>query len=276
MALAEGGENRDARLSSAVALVNDGDGIKPFLERPGLSFVQAFVRFDSDLPEDVIFGIDQEFIEGVAKPVYLKGGDWMALVGVQRTGAVWVATGTDDTMKDKPSKDRSWKILDLGQKLQPNTWYRFRIEADFGTRHFRKFTVDGPNVSKTLDLTAHKLDYPNYMPFSDRTMSFYVFAMRGRGLMKAGAKPGGKPLVYFDDVSGGPITKGGNDIVAFQHGFEEQREIGKQPVTLPVIDLKKYQQGQWYLERDESLFTTQRVRFARSGEFIGVADASIE
>lgn len=276
MALAEGGENRDARLSCAVALVNEGDEIKPFLEKPGLSFVQAFVRFDSDLPEDIIFGIDQEFIEGVAQPVYLKGGDWMALIGVQRTGAVFVATGTGDTMKGKPSMDRAWKILDIGQKLQPNTWYRFRIEADFSTRHFRKFTVDGPGVSKTLDLTALKLDYPNFMPFSDRTMSYYAFAMRGRGLMKPGAKPEGKPLVYFDDVSGGPITKEGKDIVAFQNGFEEQGEIGKQPITLPVIDLKKYEQGQWYLERDESLFTTQRVRFARSGDFVGMADASFE
>jgi hypothetical protein len=267
---------RDARLSCAVALVKEGDESKPFLDKPGPSFVQAYVHFESDLPDDVIFGIDQEFIEGVAKPVYLKGGDWMALVGVQRTGAVWVATGTDDTMKGKPSKDRAWKILDLGQKLKPDTWYRLRIEADFSTRYFKKFSVEGPGLSKTLDLSEYKLDYPNYMPFSDRAMSFYTFAMRGRSLMKPGAKPDGKPLVYFDDVSGGPISKDGKDTVAFNNGFEDQGEIGKQPVSLPVIDLKKYEQGRWYLERDESLVTTKKVKFAHTGDYVGVADASID
>ena len=275
-ALAAGRENQDARLSSAVALVNEGGEIKSFLKQPGVSFVQAYVRFNSDLPEDVIFGIDQEFIEGVANPVYIKGGDWMSLVGMQRTGVIWVAVGTDETLKGEPSKERTWQILDLGQNLQPDVWYRFRIEVDFSTRHFQKFTVDGPGVSKTFDLTAYKLDYPNYMPFSDRTMSFFAFAMRSRGLMKSGSTPDGKPLVYFDDISGGPMTKESQEIVVFQNGFEEQIEIGKQPITLPVIDLKKYEQGRWYLERDESLFTVQRAAFARSGDFVGVADASIE
>lgn len=269
-------QKRDSRLSCAVALVSEGKEIEPFLKKPGASFVQSYVRFDSDLPNDVIFGIDQEFLDGVAKPVHLKGGDWMALIGVQRTGAVWVATGTDDTMAGKPSKDRAWKILTLDQELKPDTWYRLRIEADFGTRHYRKFLVEGPGLSKSIDLKELTLDYPNYMPFSDRAMTFYTFAMRGRSLMKPGAKPDGKPIVYFDDVSGGPISDKEKDTVVFENGFETTHEVGKQPVTLPVIDLKKYKQGQWYLERDESLFTTKKVKFARSGDFVGVADASID
>jgi hypothetical protein len=269
-------KQRDSRLSSAVAVVSEGTEIESFLKRPGTSFVQAYVRFDSDLPNDVIFGIDQEFLDGVANPFDFKGGDWMALIGVQRTGAVWVATGTDETMAGKPSKDRAWTILTLGQQLEPGTWYRFRIEADFGTRHFRKFTVEGPGLSKSFDLKELKLDYPNYMPFSDRAMTFFAFAMRGRSLMTQGAKPDGKPVVYFDDVSGGPISEEGKDTVVFEDGFETTRAIGKQPVTLPVIDLKKYIQGQWYLERDESLFTTKKEAFARSGEYVGVADASLD
>lgn len=263
---------RDSRLSSVVAIVSESPPMRAFLTKPGVSFVQAYVRFNRDLPDDVIFGLDEEFVEGVAHPVYIKGGDWMAYIGVQRTGAVWVATGTDATMKGQASHDRTWKILDLGQKLRPDTWYRFRTEADFGTRHFRGFSVEGPGLKKSFDLHESTLDYPNYIPFSDRTMSYYVAAMRGRSLMK----PGGKPIVFFDDVSGGPVGSSGKDVVAFKSGFEEQRPIGEQPLTVPTIDLHKYEQGRWYLERNDAIFSTMQAPFARSGRYIGVADASID
>lgn len=267
---------RDSRLSCAVALVYEGEPISRFFAQPGGSFVQAYVRFDSELPDDVIFGIDQEFLDGVARPFHLKGGDWMAFIGVQRSGAVWVARGTDATMNGNPSKERTWKIFDLGQPLKPNTWYRLRTEADFGTRRFRKFTVEGPDLVKSLDLSDLTLDYPNYMPFSDRAMSFYVCAMRGRSLINPNSSFRGKPVVYFDDVSGGPIAQDGRNTVAFENGFEDSYEIGKQPVTLPVIDLKRYVQGRWYLERDEALFNRKKMPFARSGQAVGAADASIE
>ncbi|MEW5882498.1 MAG: hypothetical protein AB1761_18915 [Pseudomonadota bacterium] len=210
---------RDSRLSCAVALVYEGEPISQFLVQPGPSFVQAYVRFDSDLPDDVIFGIDQEFLDGVANPFHLKGGDWMSFIGVQRSGAVWVAGGTDKTMNGTPSKERTWKIFDLGQPLMPNTWYRLRTEADFGTRRFRRFTVEGPGLARSLDLSDLKLDYPNYMPFSDRAMSFYVCAMRGRSLINPNAPFHGVPVVYFDDASGGPIAADGSDRAAFTDGF---------------------------------------------------------
>lgn len=267
---------RDSRLSCAVALMYEGEPIFQFLTQPGLSFVQAYVRFDSDLPDDVIFGIDQEFLDGVANPFHLEGGDWMSFIGVQRNGAVWVARGTDATMKGEPSKERTWQIFDLGQSLIPNTWYRLRIEADFATRHFRRFTVEGPGLARNLDLSELKLDYPNYMPFSDRAMSFYVCAMRGRSLINPDSPFHGKPVVYFDDVSGGPIAADGRDTVAFENGFEDSYEIGKQPVTSPPIDLTRYVQGRWYWERDEALFNRKQTPFARSGQAVGVADASID
>lgn len=269
-------ERRESRLSCVVALVYEGEPIRQFLAKPGPSFVQAYVRFDSDLPDDVIFGIDQEFLDGVANPFHLEGGDWMSFIGIQRTGAVWVATGTDETMNGKPSKERTWKIFNLGQHLRPNSWYRLRVEADFGTRHFHQFTVEGPDLAKSLDLSGLTLDYPNSMPFSDRAMSYYVCAMRGRSLVDPNAPSLGRPIVYFDDVSGGPIAEDGRDMVAFENGFEDLYQIGKQPVTSPVIDLRRYVQGQWYLERDESLFSRKNVPFARSGKAVGVADASID
>ncbi len=271
-----GDQQRESRLSCAVALVYDGEPISSFLAQPGPSFVQAYVRFDDDLPPDVIFGIDQEFLDGVTNPFHYKGGDWMSFIGIQRSGAVWVAHGTDETKNGTPSKERTWKIFNLGRQLKPNTWYRLRIEADFDTRHFLKFTVEGPGLAKSFDLSELMLDYPNYMPFSDRAMSFYVCAMRGRSLMDPNATDRGKPVVYFDDVSGGPIAENGGDIVAFEDGFEESYEIGKQPVTAPVIDLRGYVQGRWYLERDEALFNQKMMPFARSGQAVGVADASID
>lgn len=238
--------------------------------------MQTYVRFDDDLPEDVIFGLDQEFLDGIARPFHTKGGDWMSFVGVQRNGTVWVARGSNESLKNQPSKERTWEIFDLGQPLQPNTWYRLRVEADFGTRHFRKFLVEGPGFTKSLDLSELTLDYPNFIPFSDRAMSFYVCAMRGRSLMNPLGQFQGKPIVYFDDVSGGAINADGSETLTFENGFEGLYEVGSQPVTLPVIDLKQYEQGHWYLERDEALFRIQKTSTARSGQAVGIADASID
>lgn len=263
---------RDSRLSAAVAIVSDGVVAQAFLQKPGPGYVQAYARFEADLPDDVLFGIDHEFIEGVGKPLWVSGGDWMSCVVIQRTGAVWVATGTAETMKGKPSGERSWKILDLGAKLQPNAWYLLRCEADFGARQFRRFSVKGPGVDKSFDLSGLSLDYPNMIPFSDRAMSYYVAAMRGRGM----AKGSGKPVVYFDDVEGGSIGPDGRDRKLFASGFEEGQPIGAQPVTSPVIKLNGYRQGRWYLERDESIFHAERRPFARSGSFVGIADANLE
>ncbi len=267
---------RDSRLSCAVALLSEGQAIEAFLKQPGRSFVQAYVYFEPDLPDDVIFGIDQEFVEGVANPLYIKGGDWMALVGLQRTGTVWVATGTEATRAGTPSKDRTWKLLDLGQPLKPGSWYRFRTEADFATREYCSFTVEGPGLSRKFDLKGLELDYPNYIPFSDRAMTFYVFSMRGRSLMAPDAAPDARPIVYFDDVSGGPVSEAGVEKVVFSSSFEEAGEMGEQPVTLPVIQLANYKQGQWYMERAEALVGKRQAPFARSGQHVGYADASLD
>jgi hypothetical protein len=34
-----------------------------------------------DFASDVIFGVDQEFIDGIKSPLYVKGGDWMSSGG---------------------------------------------------------------------------------------------------------------------------------------------------------------------------------------------------
>jgi hypothetical protein len=260
-----------SRLSGAVAIVSKGPEIEAFLQKPGASYVQANFRFPEGLGDDVIFGVDQELIEGTEKPIYVKGGDWMGLVGLQRTGNVWVASGTDDTMNGKPSHDRAWKILTLDQPLQPNTWYRIRCSADFGKRIFNKLEIEGPGLNKMLDLTDYKLDYPNYMPFDGSAMSYYVFAMRGRSMMKKK----GTPLVYFDNVEGG-IESNGTNTVVFKSDFEDQTVVDKQPVTLPVIKLDGYKQNHFYLERDEAKFRIEKNKFALSGQSVGVADVDLD
>jgi len=263
---------RSSRLSAAVALVNKGPAIEAFLQKPGTGYVQAYMRFGADFPDDVIVTLDQEWIESIARPLYVKGGDWMALVGVQRAGGVWVAGGTEATMNGQPSQARNWTIFDLKTRLVPDSWYRFRIEADFGTRHFKSFTIDGPNLSRTIDLSAIPLDYPNFMPFSGPTMRYFTAAMRSRDMMKTE----GTPLVYFDDVEGGVIDAIGHQHVVCADSFEAQKTVGPQPVTSPTIDLNGYRQGLWYLERDEAVFRIQAEPFARSGTHVGVADANLK
>lgn len=43
-----------SRLSMAVAEVSSGTDVQQFLQNPGLSYVQAYVRFASDFPNDVL------------------------------------------------------------------------------------------------------------------------------------------------------------------------------------------------------------------------------
>jgi len=263
---------RQSRLSAAVGFAQQSADAQSFLRAPGVGYVQAYVRFNDDMPDDVIMAIDQEMLEGVASPLRFKGADWMALVGVQRAGGVWVTAGTPATASGTPSNERNWKIFDLKTRLLPDIWYRMRIEADFGARHFRGFTIEGGDLKRTIDLTDVMLDYPNYMPFSRSSMTYFVAAMRGRGMMRRA----GTPLVYFDDVEGGIIRPDGTDHRLFFADFEKQTTVTKQPLSSPVIDLNAYRDGVWYLERDESIFTIQQVPFARSGRFVGVADANLD
>lgn len=246
--------------------------MEDFLKRPTVSFVETYFRFMPDLPEDVIFGIDQEFIEGVQAPKFIKGGDWMSFIGLQRSGAVWVASGTDETMKGQASKDRAWKILSLGENLKSNTWYRLRCYCDYDKRHFQRLEIEGEGLKKTLPLNQYKLDYPNFMPFDRGALSYYVYAMRGRSMIKS--DEGGKPYVYFDDVTGG-IEKDGKAINLFETSFENQRTVENQPLSGPPIKVDNYQQGLIYLERPESRFKIEATPFARSGRNVGVADASL-
>jgi len=266
------GRARESRLSSAVAFVSEPAAVREFLDQPGVGYVQAYFRFGPDFPDDVIVAIDQEFLDGIDNPLYLPGGDWMAFAGVQRTGAVWVGAGSDHALAGSASRNRDWKIYDLKTPLEPDVWYRMRVEADFGARRFKNFTIEGPGLKQSLDLSTHPLDYPNYMPFNSRSMTYFVAAMRGRSMMKRQ----GTPIVYFDDVEGGITSEGGKVQRIFFDSFENQSELTAQPLTFPVIKLESYQQKKWYFERPESIFRIEHVNFAHSGTAVGVADVNLD
>jgi hypothetical protein len=216
--------------------------------------------------------VDHELLEGLAKPRWVKGGDWMSFVGVQRSGAVWVAGGTEATENGKPSSERKWIIHDLKHRLKPCVWYRVTVIANFAKRYFVSFNIKGPGLDRTIDLSKIKLDYPNYMPFDRAGMIYIVGAMRGRSMMQKK----GTPIVYFDDVEGGTVGAGGKLQRVFFNGFEKQSKVGKQPLSGPPIQLDKYRFNHWYLERDESLIYIEKAPFARSGKSVGVADVNLQ
>ncbi len=256
----------DTRLSGAVGFAEDAR----FLADPGPAYVEAYVRFGPDLPADVIMFVDQELLEGVSNYRWVKGGDWMAFVGFQRDGTVWVGGGSDAALAGTPSQERSWKLFELGQELLPDTWYRVRVTADFASRRFLEFEIEGGGLARRLDLSGIPLDYPNYLPFDRGSMIYLVGAVRARKW----ATQSGRPLVFFGDVTG-VVSDGTNEREIFRNGFEGQTEVGPQPVTLPVVKLDNYTMGWWYQENEASLFRIERRPFARSGAAVGVADATL-
>ena len=274
----------DMRLSSAVMFWHKDSGIATWLETPKHYFLESYVRFDDTLDKSVIFGIDQELLEGTKKPIHFSGADWMGLIGMQRDGKIWVATGTEATMQGKPSKDRNWAYLSLGRPIEPNAWYRIHSIVDYSTRKYVAFTIEGPHIKKTFDLSAYTLDYPNMLPFDERTMTNLVWAIGGKalgGTLKSHAK------VYFDDVRSGlatPISKDEwQEKTLFTESFETQSgRFADQPwsymdvIVDKVIQLEKYHDGKWYLERGIALARPAQVSFARSGKTVAVMDATIE
>jgi len=284
------GCDTDMRLSSIVQFQHRNPIIGQWLKAPKQYFLEAHVRFDADLDKSVIFGIDQELIEGTTNPIYISGGDWMGLVGVQREGRVWVATGSASTMQGKPSNDRHWVYLDLKRPLKPDTWYRFSSIVNYETRHFVSFTIEeinsgsGTDDAQTFDLSAYTLDYPNMLPFDGRTMTTLVWAIGGKGL---GGTQDSLAKVYFDDVRSGlasqsPDGKWLKQPLTFENFENGTKAFAPQPWSYmgvmldKVIPLEKYSDATWYLERSMALAKPSRVTFAYSGNTVAEIDATLK
>lgn len=262
---------RQTRLSGGVVFPKNTPEHINFIENPGVGYVEAYFRFGSDMPDDAIIFVDQELLEGIKNPRWVKGGDWMSFVGIQRSGAVWVGGGQTGDLKYKPSKDRNWVIKDLKQRLEHDVWYKMRIVTNFAQLEFLSVTIVGGQINQTFDLSGIPLDYPNYMPFDRASMIYIPGIMRGRSMMQRE----GKPVVYFDDLEGGILLPDGKQITLIFEDFEDQTDVHVQPVTWPIISLDNYQTERWYYERDESIFRIEQSPFARSGNRVAVADANL-
>lgn len=268
--------NPSSRLSCVVSLIYQGDITKIWLNNPSRSFVEAWVMFPQDLGENVIFGLDQELLESKPHPITFPGADWMGLVGTTRGGIIWIASGTDQTSRGKPSSARNWKIIDSGMRLRPLVWYKLRTTADFSTRKFVSFSVTGPDVDKTFDLSEYSLDYPNYIPFDQRSIGYYLWSMYGNSLGDARAK--GK--VYFDDLRAGFIAPNGREDAVITSSFENMpEEIPNEPASAirgpDLVVLREFKDRSFYLENKDARARCTKTRLARTGASVLECDATL-
>jgi hypothetical protein len=267
------------RLSSTVSFVYSGNQVKEWLNNPGLAFVETYVYFEDDLSPTTIFGLDMELLEGMINPIRFAGSDWMASIGLQKNGTVWVAAGTNSTHAGKPSTDRDWQFKQLGSELKSNTWYKLRTVANFDTLEFVSFTVTGVGINKTIDLAGTKLDYPNKMQFDDRALTHYVWTIDGTAI---GGSKDKSSSAYFDDISYGIVDGDGREVVLHTDNVESYGTgFGDLGVKLVwsgsgmVIPLENFKEKIWYQERDESLTRPIAKTFARSGNTVIESDAEV-
>ena len=256
------------RLSGTVVFVHSPSSVQTWLQEPGKSYVQAYFMFPSDFASDIIFGIDQELIEGVNDPIHFAGADWMALVGLTREGISNIPVGTSESLNGTPSDASVWEFIDLGVELQPDTWYVMKETADFQSQRFDSFTLTGPGVNVTVDLSKYYVDYPNYISIDNRSLTYYVYAIR----MYPYVQPG-STIIYFDDVEAGIELNSGYETV-LTDGFETQLNIPDIPITLPLSPLSDIQEYYWYKENEDAMVTIVND-YAHTGMYSCLCNATL-
>jgi hypothetical protein len=259
----------EGRLSGTVMFIHSSPVVQDWLQQPKKSYIQTYFLFPSDFASDIIFGIDQEMIEGVDDPIHFPGADWMALVGLTRDGVLSIPVGTSDALNGTPSDASVWEFIDLGVSLQPNTWYFMKEEANFETRKFESFTLLGPEVNISVDLSEYYVDYPNYIPIDNRSMTYYVYAIRMAGDVQLGST-----TIYFDDVEAGIETESGYTVI-MQDGFETQYTIPDIPITLPVTPISQIEEYFWYKENENALLSVEDTQ-THSGSYSCLCNVTLE
>jgi hypothetical protein len=259
----------EGRLSGTVMFIHSSPVVQDWLQQPKKSYIQTYFLFPSDLASDIIFGIDQEMIEGINDPIHFPGADWMALIGLTRDGVLSIPVGTSDALNGTPSDASVWEFIDLGVSLQPNTWYFMKGEANFETRKFESFTLLGPEVNISVDLSEYYVDYPNYIPIDNRSMTYYVYAIRMAGDVQLGST-----TIYFDDVEAGIETDSGYTVI-MQDGFETQYTIPDIPITLPVTPISQIEEYFWYKENENALLSVVDTQ-THSGSYSCLCNVTLE
>lgn len=246
--------------SAGVAFSYSGDHQQDFFKNPNRGYVSGYFYFEEDLANDIIFGLDMEWLEGVDDPVNFEGGDWMSLAGFTREGILWFPIGSPENLEGEPTDTEIWESRDLGELLKPETWYKMTITSDFGAREFQSVELQGGGLDTLIDLSGFPLEYPNFVPFDNPSLTFYMFALRSK---EFAPKNHGGFSVFFDDIKGG-IWINGNWEVVFSNGFESQNQILDIPFTLPVSPRAIVQENFWYFENEHAKINITDIN-SRSG-----------
>ncbi len=260
----------DEITSATVAFAFNGPELDNFFADPTEASVSGYFYFEDTLADDVIFGLDIEWLEGMNNPVNFEGADWMALAGFNRKGILWFPIGSPENRNGVPTDTDLWEIRDIGTELSPNTWYRLTIRADFRLREFHTVQLTGGGIDFEIDISGFPLEYPNYIPFDEPSLTFYTFAIRSREFSPDNS---GETRVYFDDIEGRISTANG-EVLIFENGFEGQNTIGQIPVSLPVSPMAEVEEDFWYFENEDAKIRLTS-RFKRSGEQAMECDASL-
>ena len=256
--------------SAVVAFAYEGPELASFLSNPERAYISGHFFFEPDLADDIVFGLDIEWFEGVDSPIHFEGADWMALAGFQRTGIFWARYGSSENLTGTPTISENWEIRDIGQELTPNTWYQMIITADFGLREFVSVRLIGGGLDEEIDLRDLPLDYPNYAPFDKPSITYYTYALRSQNFSPDNQ---GGTKVYFDDLELGLETTTGNEVI-FQNGFESQNQVQDIPLSLPVILMDNITENLWYFENSKAKVNIT-TKNPRTGQKSMVCDASL-
>ncbi|MDX1314380.1 MAG: hypothetical protein R3356_02660 [Eudoraea sp.] len=256
--------------SAVVAFAYEGPEMNSFLSNPERAYISGYFFFEPDLADDIVFGLDIEWFEGVDSPIHFEGADWMALAGFQRTGIFWARYGSSENLTGTPTISENWEIRDIGQELSPNTWYQMVITADFGLREFVSVRLIGGSLDEEIDLQGLPLDYPNYAPFDKPSLNYYTHALRSKNFSPDNQ---GGTRVFFDDLELGLQTTVGNQVL-FRNGFENQNLVQDIPLSSPLILMEDITENLWYFENERAKVGITN-EYARSGENSIACNASL-
>lgn len=260
----------DYRLSAAVAFSYSNANVQAFLENPTRAYVSGYFYIPDDLANDVIFGLDLEFFEGVDNPLSFPGADWMAFVGITREGKVWVPIGQPENNSGTPTPN-VWEVSDLNQTIASNTWYKMTITADFNTKQFINLELFDGSTTITFPLTNLPLQYPNYAAFNEACLTVYTHAARSRDLA---ANQTGSTTVYFDDIEVG-LYNGISYTTVFTNGFETQTNIQNLPIDGTVITTQNIPEDTWFFENNNATVNITNST-SRTANYAIACDANLD
>lgn len=271
----EGNQNNSTELSDLAASISIAFGysdekIQSFLEQPTKAYISAYLQFPEDLGNDVIFGLDLEWAEGVDNPIHFAGADWMSLAGITRDGVLQFPIGSPENLAGTPTPTVKWETRDLDVNLEPNTWYKMTITSDFEKREFHSFQIEGNDINITEDISGYALEYPNYVPYDKPFLTFYTLALRAKEFAPNNE---GSAKVYFDDIEAGILVNDSYEII-FSNGFEDQAEIGEIPFIGPVNQLEIVNENYWFYENDDAKLKISNSK-SRTGEKSMECNASL-